>query len=263
MSRSYNPFDEDEEENFRPAKWNDGADSSEDPAEKQRREASERQRYLQQEVMRRTEATVDSTNRSLSLIYESEKIGVDTSEELIRQGEALRRTERMVDKMEQDLKTSQRHINNIKSVFGGFVNYFKAKPPEVPPVQNGAPEARASSKLQEAISTSKEQESKYEASHPKLRNLDTTGFDASASGVSTSSSSTDCYPKNQQLRNYHQKIDKNLDDISSGLGRLKGLALGLQTEIDEQDDLITQVTGKVDRLDLNIKTTDKRIRDEL
>nr|XP_033812494.1 synaptosomal-associated protein 29 [Geotrypetes seraphini]XP_033812495.1 synaptosomal-associated protein 29 [Geotrypetes seraphini]XP_033812496.1 synaptosomal-associated protein 29 [Geotrypetes seraphini] len=263
MSRSYNPFDEEEDEDFRPSKWNDGAHTDEDPAERRRREATERQQHLRQEVMRRTEATVDSTNRSLSLIYESEKIGVDTSEELIRQGEALRRTERMVDKMEQDLKTSQRLINNIKSVFGGFVNYFKSKPTEVPPVQNGAPEARASSKLQEAISTSKEQESNYQASHPKLRNLDTSGFGASTSEVSSSSSSTDYYPKNQQLRNYHQKIDKNLDDMSSGLGRLKDLALGLQTEIDDQDDLIGRVTDKVDRLDVNIKTTDKKIRDEL
>ncbi|XP_029475646.1 synaptosomal-associated protein 29 [Rhinatrema bivittatum] len=263
MSRSYNPFDEDDEEDFKPAKWNDGSDPYEDPAEKRRREEVERQRCLQQEAMRRTEATLDSSNRSLSLIYESEKIGVDSSEELIRQGEALRRTERMVDKMEQDLKTSQRHINSIKSVFGGFVNYFKSKPAEVPAAQNGAPEPRTTSMLQEAISSSKEQESKYQASHPKLRNLDTSGFDARAAGMSSSSSNTDVYPKNQQLRSYHQKIDKNLDDMSSGLTRLKGLALGLQTEIDEQDDLISRVTGKVDNLDLNIKTTDRRIRDEL
>jgi synaptosomal-associated protein 29 len=43
----------------------------------------------------------------------------------------------MVDKMDQDLKTSQKHINSIKSVFGGFVNYFKSKPAETPPEQNG------------------------------------------------------------------------------------------------------------------------------
>lgn len=48
--------------------------------------------------------------------------------------------------MEQDLKTSQRHMNNIKSVFGGFVNYFKSKPPETKPEQNGAPEYYANSR---------------------------------------------------------------------------------------------------------------------
>lgn len=51
--------------------------------------------------------------------------------------------------------------------------------------------------------------------------------------------------------------------MSLGLGRLKNLAMGLQSEIDEQDDTIDRLGGKMDKLDLNIKTTDKRIRDEL
>lgn len=55
----------------------------------------------------------------------------------MRQRGALERTEKMVDKMEQDLKTSQKHISSIKSVFGGLVNYFRSKPAETPPAQNG------------------------------------------------------------------------------------------------------------------------------
>lgn len=55
----------------------------------------------------------------------------------MRQRGALERTEKMVDKMEQDLKTSQKHINSIKSVFGGLVNYFRSKPAETPSAQNG------------------------------------------------------------------------------------------------------------------------------
>lgn len=53
------------------------------------------------------------------------------------------------------------------------------------------------------------------------------------------------------------------DDMSTGLGRLKNLALGLQTEIDEQDDVLVRLTQKVDTLDVNIKSTDKRIKDQL
>lgn len=59
------------------------------------------------------------------------------SQELVRQRGVLERTEKMVDKMDQDLKISQKHINSIKSVFGGFVNYFKSKPAETTPEQNG------------------------------------------------------------------------------------------------------------------------------
>lgn len=64
VSRSYNPFDEDEEET------RGGGEVC----------GAERQRYLQQEVLRRSVATADSTARSLSLLYESERIGVAASE---------------------------------------------------------------------------------------------------------------------------------------------------------------------------------------
>lgn len=64
VSRSYNPFDEDEEET------RGGGEVR----------GAERQRYLQQEVLRRSAATADSTARSLSLLYESERIGVAASE---------------------------------------------------------------------------------------------------------------------------------------------------------------------------------------
>lgn len=56
-----------------------------------------------------------------------------TLQELVRQGEVLKRTDKMLDNMDQDLKTSQRHINSIKSVWGGLVNYFKSKPETKPP----------------------------------------------------------------------------------------------------------------------------------
>ncbi|NWS03683.1 SNP29 protein, partial [Motacilla alba] len=177
-------------------------------------------------------------------------------QELVRQGEALKRTEQMVDKMDQDLKTSQRHINSIKSVWGGLVNYFKAKPPESKPEQNGAPEYYANSRLKEAMMSSKEQESKYQESHPNLRKLDDSGLLTDV----VSSVQRDAYPKNQQLRAYHQKIDTNLDEMSSGLSRLKSLALGLQTEIEEQDDMLDRLTKKVETLDVNIKNTDRKVR---
>ncbi|XP_002199187.2 synaptosomal-associated protein 29 [Taeniopygia guttata] len=244
LPRSYNPFAEDEEEDAAGAGGAGGA---------------ERQRYLQQEVLRRSAATADSTTRSLSLLYESERIGVAASEELVRQGEALKRTEQMVDKMDQDLKTSQKHINSIKSVWGGLVNYFKAKPPESKPEQNGAPEYYGNSRLKEAMMSSKEQESKYQESHPNLRKLDDSENDFNKADF-VSSVQRDAYPKNQQLRAYHQKIDTNLDEMSSGLSRLKSLALGLQTEIEEQDDMLDRLTKKVETLDVNIKNTDRKVR---
>lgn len=74
--KSYNPFDDDvEDEDSGPSPWKgarDPPDGSDAPMD--------RQQYLQQEVLRRAEATAASTSRSLSLMYESEKIGVASSE---------------------------------------------------------------------------------------------------------------------------------------------------------------------------------------
>ncbi|KAK2505799.1 hypothetical protein MC885_004011, partial [Smutsia gigantea] len=159
--KSYNPFDDDAEDEDTPVPWKDARDGPDGPADGQQ--------ALRQKVMRRAEAAAASTDRSLSLMYESEKVGVASSEELVRQRGVLERTEKMVDKMDQDLKISQRHINSIKSMFGGLVNYFKPKPAETPLEQNGTLTPQPSSRLKEAISTSKEQEAQYQASHPSLR----------------------------------------------------------------------------------------------
>ncbi|KAM5311454.1 synaptosomal-associated protein 29 [Glossophaga mutica] len=249
--KSYNPFDDDaEDEGAPPISWKNSSDLSVGSGA-----PADRQQFLRQEVMRRAEASAASTSRSLSVMYESEKIGVATSEELVRQRGVLERTEKMVDKMDQDLKISQKHINSIKSVFGGFVNYFKSKPAETPPEQNGTLTPQPNSRLKDALSTSKEQEAQYQASHPNLRKLNDSDSIPEVSAVST-----EAYPKNPHLRAYHQKIDSNLDELSMGLGRLKNIALGMQTEIEEQDDIIDRLTTKVDKLDVNIKSTERKVR---
>lgn len=76
--KSHNPFaddDDDDEEDFQPRSrgFDEDPDTGLSDAEK-------RQRYFQQEVMRTAQSAVDSTYRSLGLIYESEKLGVETAE---------------------------------------------------------------------------------------------------------------------------------------------------------------------------------------
>ncbi|XP_072538121.1 synaptosomal-associated protein 29 [Salminus brasiliensis] len=256
--KSHNPFaDDDEEEPAGPRRGFNFDD--EDEEESKLSPAERRQRQLEQQVMRTAQSAVDSSNRSLGLIYESEKVGTETAEELIRQGEVLKRTERMVDNMEQDMRTSQRHINSIKSVWGGLVNYFKAKPEPKPPQKEQPTPYTANSRLQNAIAESKEQGDKYEASHPNLRKLDTSGFGASAS-FDNEPSNQNGYPKNRHLRAAHQQLDSNLDEMSLGLSRLKNLGLGLQGEIDDQDVSLDSLLNKVDSMDGKISSTNRQIK---
>ncbi|KAG7489290.1 hypothetical protein JOB18_008834 [Solea senegalensis] len=253
--KSHNPFADDaDEEDFRPKNrgFEDFDDSDMSDAER-------RQRYLQHEVMRTAQSAVDSSHRSLGLIYESEKMGVDTAEELVRQGEALKRTDKMLDNMDQDLKTSQKHITSIKSVWGGLVNYFRGKPETKPPPEQ--PKAyQANDKLQTALSSSKEHEDKYQSSHPNLRKMNTEGFGATAASVDDRSFGQNEYSKNRHLREAHQTLDNNLGEMSDGLRRLKNLGLGLQSEIESQDDSIDSLLNKVDKMDVKIHNTNQQIK---
>ncbi|XP_061586053.1 synaptosomal-associated protein 29 [Cololabis saira] len=255
---SHNPFaDDDDEEAFKP-KSRGFHDNDHDDDDSGLTEPERRQRYLQQQVMRTAQSAVDSSYRSLSLVYESEKMGVETAEELVRQGEAIRRTDKMLDNMDQDLNTSQKHINSIKSVWGGLVNYFKSKPETKPPPEEPNTYL-ASDTLQSALSSSRQYEDKYQASHPNLRKLETGGFGAAASNDGASSRQNG-HPQNRHLKDAHQTLDRNLDDMSDGLSRLKNLGLGLQSEIENQDESIDSLFNKVDKMDVRIHKTNQQIK---
>ncbi|XP_029019684.1 synaptosomal-associated protein 29 [Betta splendens] len=253
---SHNPFaDDDEEEDYKPKK--SGFD--EDDVDSGLSDAERRQRYLQQEVMRTAQSAVDSSYRSLGVIYDSEKMGMETAEELMRQGEALKRTDKMLDNMDQDLKTSQRHITSIKSVWGGLVNYFRGKPETKLPPEQPSPAYQANDRLQSALSSSREHGDKYQASHPNLRRLETGGFGAMAT-VDDSSSRPNGHPQNKYLKDAHQTLDNNLDEMCDGLRRLKNIGLGLQSEIEDQDDSIDSLLNKVDKMDVKIHNTNQQIK---
>uniref|UniRef100_A0A8C5GKP1 Synaptosomal-associated protein 29 n=1 Tax=Gouania willdenowi TaxID=441366 RepID=A0A8C5GKP1_GOUWI len=244
--KSQNPFDDDaDDEDFKPKRQGFDDDEDEDSTLS---EAERRQQRLQQEVMRTAQSAVDSSYRSLGLIYESEKMGVETAEELMRQGEAIKRTDKMLDNIDQNMNISQRHITSIKSVWGGIVNYFKKTPETKPPPLQSAPTKR----LQSAMSSSKSNEDKYQASHPNLRKLDT--------GGKSFSSRQNGYSQNRHLQEAHLTLDKNLDDMSDGLSRLKNLGLGLQSEIDDQDDSIDSLMNKVDKMDVKISKTNQQMK---
>lgn len=71
----------------------------------------------------------------------------------MRQGEQLDNIERKTTDMNQQMTTTQRHINNIKSVFGGVKNWWHGKKSNQQP-QSETPEPRQS-KLRDTVENSK------------------------------------------------------------------------------------------------------------
>lgn len=71
--------------------------------------------------------TLQSSERSISILRDSEQIGIATAEELMRQREQLEKTDKRLDEINATLRFSQKHINGIKSVFGSLKNYLSGK----------------------------------------------------------------------------------------------------------------------------------------
>lgn len=83
------------------------------------------------------------------------------------------------------------------------------------------------------------------SSHPttRLRDLDQNAHPQSSSGS----------------KNFSQMLDANLDEMYGSISRLKGLAEGLQTEIETQNDLIDNITTKTETADVSIGRQNKEM----
>lgn len=200
------------------------------------------------------ERTIQSSERSLTLLRDSEQIGVATAEELLRQREQLERTEKRLDEINTTLRFSQKHIQGIKSVFGSLKNYLSGKSGEtLPPGQKDTDSITAlgtstSSPLTKSIDATRANIGSPTENHPGLR---TRGLDSDWDRPSASSG-----PGTQKV---NQVLDKNLDDMCSSLSRLKGLAQGLGEEIDTQNDLVDRITDKTDKADVTLMRQNKEM----
>ena len=55
------------------------------------------------------------------------------------------------------------------------------------------------------------------------------------------------------------KLGQDLNELSSGMSRLKTLAQGLSSELDDQVELINTIDNKVDRADIIIGSQTKQM----
>uniref|UniRef100_A0A8C4R7E7 Synaptosomal-associated protein 29 n=1 Tax=Eptatretus burgeri TaxID=7764 RepID=A0A8C4R7E7_EPTBU len=217
-------------------------------------------RDLRQELVMESERRMAaSTTRSLGLVVETEQVGLDTAQELSRQGEALGRTSRALDQIDKDMKTSQRHINSIKSVWWGIKNYMRGKPEEAATTRkSNVDETRQpNTRLQAAMKQSFQngEGEQPQGDHPVLQHR----WDNDANESPPDAENDAHCARIDVVRACHKKMDNNLDEIGSGMSRLKNLAMGLQEEIDEQNELIDRVTDKVSVIDIKLKNAEGQI----
>lgn len=207
-----------------------------------------KRQQLLDERRRIEQRTVQSSNRSVGLLHESEQIGIVTAEELMKQREQLQNTEQRLDEINSTLRTSQKHIQNIKSVFTSLRSYFGSK--------------NSSTESPKAITVG--------VDHPPsvLRNtVDMTQESAAEQplgdhpGLRTRGITYDGIEHDQLASSdVDAQLNTNLDDMCVGLTRLKGLALGMQDEIGDQNQMVERITGKTENVDWKIEKQNKEMR---
>ncbi|XP_011498427.1 PREDICTED: synaptosomal-associated protein 29 [Ceratosolen solmsi marchali] len=242
-----------------PTAYNNGINrykNEDNELERKHQELVERQKVIETR-------TIKSSERSISLLRDTEEVGTATAEELIRQREQLERTDKRLDDINSTLRFSQKHIQGIKSVFGGLKNYFSGsksmdlipgssatgvKTPESPvsPISPISPISPTSNNsLVDKLNTSAEN-IRRNSEHPSFR----------IRGLSEEEQKYDIAP----AKNIAAVLEKNLDEMSGSIARLKGLAIGLSEEIDTQNDLIDSITDKAEKADITLQRQNKDIR---
>lgn len=185
--------------------------------------------------------TIKSTERSISLLRDSEQVGIATAEELMRQREQLEKTDKRLDEINATLRFSQKHINGIKSVFGSFKNYLSGRNEQNPnrgPMQSNP--VPSQSNLANHLA-----ETDQFSVHPvtRLRDLD-----------------PDFRPQTSASRNFSEVLDANLDEMYGQISKLKGLATDLTEEIDSQNDLIGNIHEKTEIADITVNRQNKDMK---
>uniref|UniRef100_A0A1I8IBJ8 t-SNARE coiled-coil homology domain-containing protein n=1 Tax=Macrostomum lignano TaxID=282301 RepID=A0A1I8IBJ8_9PLAT len=184
---------------------------------------------VQQQVQASQSRQLETQRRALqSMYYSSESMGVDTAQELVRQGEVLNRTEEKLDHIEAVQKESQGHINSLSSMFGA-------------------------SRTGSAATRPRKRSSAAQQYEPPAPSLTRPWPSAPRRGQESRCPATGAagYQQQQQRQqpqtSYDRAFSENLGEMEHGMGRLKQLAMGLGGEIDRQNSQLERMSVKTDK----------------
>ncbi|XP_055904012.1 synaptosomal-associated protein 29 [Eupeodes corollae] len=183
------------------------------------------------------ERTLQSSNRSLGLLCETEEVGKATASELAKQREQLEKTSRQIEEINSTLRFSQRHLNGLKSVFGGLKNYLSGNRDNMSPRTASSPSGSA---LGEDLPSSSAPVSPDEVfeNHPvnRIRSDNIQGQQRYV----------------EQKGEFDTALQSNLENMCDSLSRLKGLATDMRGEIESQNDLLDNMNYRIEDVDLKI-----------
>ncbi|XP_071549316.1 synaptosomal-associated protein 29 isoform X1 [Panulirus ornatus] len=232
------------------------------PEQQAAREAEVRRQELLRQMRQVKQRTLESSKRSIALLHESEKVGIETAEELVKQREQLSNTEQRLDGIIDNLKDSQKNINGIKSVFSSLKTWWTT--PKQTASKDDKVTSPTSPSAKEALSVTSNPHlgSAYEKSQASVVVQKSTAHPAyHLKGLEEEEEEEhDIKDFQANARHVNARLDADLDDMSAGLSRLKGLAVGLGSEITDQNAMIDNIQEKADKADMTIGSQNTQIK---
>lgn len=177
------------------------------------------------------------------MLNETEVIGIQTAEELSVQREKLENTNRNLDDISASLRHSQKHINGIKSIFGGLKNYFSGNNNKLQgqPISEAGPSSTPTPLSNNNSNEVQPKQVKSPIYSP------------------VSSHSGTLIQKKAPSNAFEDRLASNLDAMCDNLTRLKGLAEDLNGEIVTQNDLIDEMVYKSESVEIKMSKQQKDI----
>lgn len=187
-----------------------------------------------------------------SLVQESEAVGQSTLEMLSTQRETLERVETDLDSINAMNRSTQKHLNSMKSFFGGIKSLFSSSNPSattapIAPSTRSIPKSATLASMPTSSSTTVDNSPKPGRSH--LGGVDERDSSNRSASVLTSAKSEPV-----------DEFDANLSEIGFGLGRLKEMAMRLGDEIGDQNDMLDRITNKSERAGDSIKHQNRQMQ---
>lgn len=188
-----------------------------------------------------------------SLLQESEMVGQSTLENLSSQRETLERVETDLDSINTTTRATQKHLNNMRSFFGGFKSLFSSSnsnttpQPIVPSTTGGIPKSATLANVPSATTTS-----------GASLNIQRGG--AAPKNTFQTSAASSQLDRGATLDNPKDEFEANLSEIGFGLGRLKDMAMKLGDEIGDQNEILDRITEKSERAGDSIKLQNRQMQ---
>ncbi|PNY12543.1 SNAP25-like protein [Trifolium pratense] len=225
-----NYFDEDDDDDWgrKPTKTAGGLES---------KSVQELENY----AVNKSEETTDTVNNCLRIAEDIRSDATRTLDMLHQQGEQITRTHNMVVDTEKDLSKGEKLLNNLGGMFSKPWKPKKGKTITGPIVT-------PDNSSKKDVKNKEDREKLGLAPLPKGgRSAPTTPPNESATAY-------------QKIDHEKAKQDDALSDLSDILGDLKGMAISMGTELDNQNKALDHLSDDVDELNSRMKGANQRAR---